>query len=522
MAHHVISTAGAAPRDPEALAEFLRALCAVAPDGVIISDGTGTVRVVSDRAAAMFGYTREEIVGQSIEMLVPPRSRDLHGDLRHGYLDDPVPRLMGEARDLYGMRKDGTYLPVDISLSALDSEDGLLVVSMVRDMTPRLRLLDQLRREQGQLRGANAAARAILAGEHVDEVVRIVVSGARQIAAARYGVLLVAGLGPESGHMHVRVADADAADLDGLVRLRIPLGETLIGDAVANGRSLLLENVGRAPWSDVLVDGIGPAIVVPVPSARADTALLAVANPVGSRLFSRHDLGAVESAATQAAVALDFAAMRDDLRHLAVSEERDRIAMDLHDGIIQELFGTAMALQSAAARVDDQPDAVRAGLDEAATRIDSAISDLRGYIYDLAEERRDPSRLDATLRSIASLVRQQSGLVVVVDIDAAAAAAVSAHAEHLQHVAREALSNAARHADATTCRLKLRFDAARDAVVLEIDDDGHGFDTESEAIWGSGHGLGNMRKRATEAGATLDVESGPDTGTTVRVRLPLG
>lgn len=522
MVHNVIGAAGAAPRDPEALAAFLRALCAVAPDGVIVSDATGTITVVSDRAAAMFGYTPEEIVGRSIELLVPPRSRDLHSELRDGYTDDPVPRLMGEARELYGMRKNGTYIPVDISLSALESDDGLLVVAMVRDITPRLRLLDQLRRDQGQLRGANTAARAILAGQHVDEVVRIVVSGARQIAAARYGALLVAGAGPESDRLYVRVADADADDLDGLSRLQIPLTETLFGDAVANDRSLLLENVGREPWSEVLEAGIGPAILVPVPSARFEAALLAVANPAGSRLFSRHDLGAVESAATQAAVALDFAALRDDLRHLAVSEERDRIAMDLHDGIIQELFGTAMALQSAGARVDDEPDAVRAALDEASTLIDSAISDLRGYIYDLAKERRDPARLNATLRSIASLVRQQSGLVVVVDVDSAAAAAVGTHAEHLQHIARESLSNAARHAHATTCRLKLRFTPSREAVLLEVDDDGRGFDTESAATWASGHGLGNLRKRATEAGAALEIESGPDTGTTVRVRVPVG
>lgn len=520
MAHDAIIMAGTAPRDPEVLAEFLDFLCSVASDGVIVSDESGTIRVVSARGAAMFGYTTDELVGRSIEDLVPPRARTVHGDLRDDYVGDPVPRLMGEARDLDGMRKDGTFVPVDISLSALESDDGLLVVSMVRDITPRMRLLDQLRREQGQLRGANVAARTILAGEHVDEVVRIVVSGARQIVGARYGILLVQGDGPDE-HLRVRVADADADDLDGLSQLNVPLAETLFGDAVANRRSLLLENVGRAPWSRVVKGGIGPAIVVPLPSTRSEPALLAVANPVGSRVFSRHDLAAVESAATQAAVALDFGAMRDDLRHLAVSEERDRIAMDLHDGIIQELFGTAMALQSAGARVDDEPEVVRSSLDEAAARIDHAIVELRGYVYGLARERRDSGRLDATLRSIASLVRQQSGLVVVSDVDSAAAAAVAEHTEHLQQIAREALSNAARHAAAATCRLKLRYTPARDAVVLEVDDDGGGFEVGSNAVWESGQGLGNLRKRAVDAGGTLEIESSPGAGTTVRVLVPL-
>lgn len=518
MAHDITNVTGAAFKDPEALTEFLRALCAVAPDGVVVSDARGAMRVVSDRAAAMFGYTPEELIGNTVEVLVPPRSRTLHSGLRDGYVEDPVPRLMGETRDLYGVRKDGSRVPVDISLSTIESDQGVLVVSMVRDITPRIRLLDQLQREQGQLRGANAAARAILAGEDTDAVLRIVVSGARQIVRGRYGALLLAG--PGTDEVHVKVGDAPPEAIDALADLRIPLTETLVGDAVASGRSLLLEQVGSTSWSSSLEGGIGPAVVVPVPSTRADAALLAVANPLGGRHFSRLDLGAVESAAMQAAVALDFAAMRDDLRHLAVSEERDRIAMDIHDGIIQELFGTGMALQSAEARADD-PDAVRAAIDEAAGRIDRAIADLRGYIYGLERERRDPTRLEATLRSIAAQVRQQSGLVVVTDIDPSAATALGPHATHLEQMAREALSNAARHAGADTCRLKLRFTPARDAVVLEVDDDGRGFDTEGDDVWDGGHGLGNLRKRAVEAGASLQIDSQPVAGTTVRVRFPI-
>lgn len=519
MAHDITKVTGAAFKDPEALDEFLRALCAVAPDGVVVSDAGGSIRVVSDRAAAMFGYTPEELLGSTVEVLVPRQSRDLHSELRDGYVDDPVPRLMGEARDLYGIRKDGSQVPVDISLSAIESDEGVLVVSMVRDITPRIRLLDQLRREQGQLRGANVAARAILAGEDTDAVLRIVISGARQIVGAHYGALLLAG--PRSDEVHVHIGDAPPDAIDALAHLRIPLNETLVGDAVASGRSLLLEQVGTTRWASPLEGGIGPAVVAPVPSKHAEAALLAVANPLGGRHFSRLDLGAVESAATQAAVALDFAAMRDDLRHLAVSEERDRIAMDIHDGIIQELFGTGMALQSAEARADD-PTAVRAAIGEAAGRIDGAIADLRGYIYGLARERRDRTRFDATIRSIAALVRHQSALVVVTDVDPAAADAVAAHGTHVEQMVREALSNAARHANAATCRLKLRFTPARDAVILEVDDDGCGFDVDNDEIWDVGHGLGNLRKRSAEAGASLEIASEPGAGTTVRIRFPQG
>jgi len=108
---------------------------------------------------------------------------------------------------------------------------------------------------------------------------------------------------------------------------------------------------------------------------------------------------------------------------------------------------------------------------------------------------------------------------VAVDVDPVAAAAVQVHADALRHIAREGLSNAVRHAHAHSARVSLRFGPGRDVVVLEIDDDGRGFDPVAAA--GVGEGLRNLEKRSEAAGGTLTIESRPGRGTSLRILLPV-
>jgi PAS domain S-box-containing protein len=200
---------------------------------------------------------------------------------------------------------------------------------------------------------------------------------------------------------------------------------------------------------------------------------------------------------------------------LVVAEDRERIARELHDGVIQSLFGVGMTLQ-AVDLVADQPDAVRAGLTTSMDSIDTVIEDVRNYVFQLRPGLLVDRQLHAAIGRLARDFQSTSQVITVVDVDASVAAALTPQAGDILQLAREALSNVGRHAHATTCRISLK--RAEGAALLQIDDDGDGFEPTATAH--SGQGLRNLTERSASLDGRFAINSGA-TGTTVTVRLPL-
>lgn len=135
--------------------EQFRQVVEMAPNGMVMIDKAGVIEMVNSQAETIFGYDRSEVLGQSIDMLLPARFRGAHPHHRASYFSDPSPRAMGSGRDLYGLRKDGSEFPVEIGLNPIMTSTGLKVLSAIVDITARKQSEVQLSNLVGQLTRSN-------------------------------------------------------------------------------------------------------------------------------------------------------------------------------------------------------------------------------------------------------------------------------------------------------------------------------------------------------------------------------
>jgi signal transduction histidine kinase len=351
-------------------------------------------------------------------------------------------------------------------------------------------------------------------------VLQRIVELAVDLTGARYGALGV--LAPDGRSIQdfitVGITPQERAALGDP-----PVGHGLLGALIHEAEPLRIPDIGADPRSVGFPPNHPPMtslLGVRISGRGTVFGNIYLTDKQGAEMFDEEDERVLVVLATQAAVAVENARLYDEterkgreLQRLQVLEERERIGKELHDGVIQSLFAVGMSLQGLASSTADAEVVQR--LEGAVEDVDHAIRDLRNYIFGLRPGILADRQLDQALTEMASEFDARTGILTVVALDGEAASVLASRAGDVVQLAREALSNVSRHAEATTCRVSLlRGDGG---LVLEIDDDGRGFDIET-TTWGMG--LRNLRERAESLGGMLQVESTPGEGTTVRATLP--
>jgi signal transduction histidine kinase len=239
-----------------------------------------------------------------------------------------------------------------------------------------------------------------------------------------------------------------------------------------------------------------------------------------TRQIEDREIGLLGAVASGVGVAVENARLFRQAQRVAVLEERERIGMDLHDGIIQSIYAIGLTLDYTRLQVIDESPAASERLEVAISGLNEVIRDLRSYILDLQPARIQTDDLEVALARLVREFRANTLIDADLKIEKAAVAYFSdQHATDLFLIAQEALANTAKHARASRVLISVRF-ASDQSVTLQVIDNGVGFKSESEPEL-LGHGLSNMSERARTFGGQLLIASGPGEGTTITVRIPV-
>ncbi|NEC64276.1 GAF domain-containing protein [Streptomyces sp. SID9727] len=433
--------------------------------------------------------------------------------LMRTFLGVPI-RVQGEIfGNLYLAEKDGggEFSDYDLHLvRVLATEAGIAIGNA--------RLYEAARQRERWIDGSVAVTTALLSGSDADEALTVVAEQARRLAGAAAGIVLLPAEG--GGLEIVAVSADDPADSLGVI---VPAQSPVVAMLLSGEAVFVDDSATDTRLITRLADPFGPSMLLPLRSGGRVLGALAMPRARGDRSFTETERTLATQFASQAALALMMADAQRDRERLAVYEDRDRIARDLHDLVIQRLFATGMMLESAQRR-SDVPE-VQTGVGRAVDELDVTIQEIRTAIFALQQE---PAEAPSGLRT--RVLREINMAAVPLGfkpshrfVGAVDSLVGELTAKNLIAALREALSNAFRHAAAARIEVvvdaTVTLDDGRNAVRLSVADDGVGMPEG-----GRRSGLRNLARRAESLGGASWFEQGigeDGGGTTVVWQAPL-
>ena len=303
-------------------------------------------------------------------------------------------------------------------------------------------------------------------------------------------------------------------------RTQFKLDDGFIGVVAKNREPLIshdLANDLRFVRKAVVKAGFRQVACIPLESTENMVGVLSVATRSKTPIDER-DIRLLTAVANWAALAIENARLHQNARRLAVLEECERIGMDLHDGIIQSIFGVGLSLENISHLVRENPQKAQDGIKHSIDDLNKTIRDLRAYILDLRPRQLNDEGLMDGLRRLITEYRAHTLAEAVLSCPKEALDDLpQSHALAIFHICQEALANAAKHAAAK--RLQVSVWVTDERVLMEVQDNGRGFDIKTMST-SLGHGLANMQTRARNVGGEVDITSTRNEGTTVLAWVP--
>jgi signal transduction histidine kinase len=369
-------------------------------------------------------------------------------------------------------------------------------------------------RAQAQLNALSEAVRMITSELSLDRVLKRIAEIAANLVNARYAAL---GVPNDEGGMDqfhtYGMTDTQIEQMD-----HFPLGRGLLGLLLTQPETLRLDDMRDDPRSAGFCEHHPPMtsfLGVPIISKGQHLGSLYLCDRRDGQPFSAEDERMVELLAAHAAVAIENARLSEQMLKLAIIGERDRISMELHDGIIQSLYAVGIKLELTRLTLVEKP-AVAEQIMSANQDLNRVIEDIRGYIRNLRTSANYSLTLHDQLEEIAESFREVASARLVMHVPRTITAVTEERVHAIVQITREALSNVMRHANATEVRLELRQTPTQ--LTLIIADNGIGFPMDRIS---QGNGLRNIRQRARAANGEATLDSAPGKGTTIMVTLPL-
>ena len=457
--------------------DFSWSLLEAAPDGMLIVDRQGEIVFVSDQAAELFHCNAEALLGSTVEELVPDDVRAMHRAHRTRYQAAPTVRTMGAGLLLRARRQDGSEFPVEISLSPMSMNEQAYTVAALRDVTDRVEAEDYLHRVLHTLDAS-------------DDAVFIFDADSLRYSYVNDGAVRLVGysrdelLGMTPLHLNPNATEADYRQL--IETLQANPDHAVMHEAI-----LMAKDGVEVPVEKTFQSA---------PTGRGDTRWVVIlARNISERLAAERELRRSEEALRQA-------------EHvLVLADDRERIARDLHDTVIQRLFGAGLQLQATMSGTDER---TRERIQATIADLDETIKELRSAIFALQGTGPAPGGLRGRLVEIIGDAGAGLGFEPRIQFDGPIETMDETVASNLEAVLREAVTNVARHARASQARISISL--TPEEVGLEITDDGRGVPDDVVG----GRGLTNLARRAHDLGGTFAIARVPEGGSRLQWRVP--